>query len=839
MLFVPLALAADLPVPLPLDHDFFVADAGPGPYYRVAEPAPLHTPILLDFDAARSPDAFEVSTNETELAVGRPARTVYLLAAGFGGIDNKGIAADGELRFADGRSQALKWMVGEQLWPAWAGATGRSADVVYVGKNPGGRTLTASLLTVDVAWPDVPLRAIAVKTRPGQTMELLAVTTSDDPPKTVQVEADRTPFDSIPWRIPSALPAPLPGVPANPPLQPLHVDGGHLVNADGTRARFWGVNLVGNAALPTDPSAEASSLARFGFDLVRLHHIDDETTLLDPDRGTPGHGLLRADALDRFDRFFAELGKAGIAVFGETWTKRAFRADEGVPSPENVPVGNKYAGMYWPEWREAQEAWFKALYDRVNPYTGKAYRDDPTLAVIELANENSLLAAWHAGALEKLPPAHRRRLDELWNAWLRTKYGDDDALALAWVGPGRAGLQLGEALQLDSVAREPSQRSRTELYPARRAADLVSFYGELEANYFRELSAFVRGLGFRQPLVCTSSFGVPAADALLGACDVVDLHLYWDSAAESTVFTDTSILQHPGRWMEKVSWCQDGLPCTVSELDHTWPNRHEQEAPLFWAALGARQDWDAVVWFAWSHDAWKPDADGPDGSLDVQGRTNFLAQLPAAAALFRGGTAVPVRTFVKWWSPDAIFRDLSEPNSLWLDPTVGWRSWFETKLRTSFRPTPPEPTPATRDASPFSWTEGRLSGLTDTLAFVIGDGDAGPLHVAVESYAAVSLLSLDGRPLATSTELLLTAVGRAEREGTLWSTGGPSPLVLGRGPIRLERLHGRIAVDGRFSAVALGPTGADGGSVGSTRRGVWSVDPASVASAWVRLRRRP
>lgn len=787
-------------LPLTLDHDFFTQGEGKPPYYRIVEPNP-------------APDSVVVTGEGLTVPVGRAARTVYIQTAGAGGLDAKGIAADGELRFVDGRTQALKWMVGEQIWPAWTGASGRGADAVIVGKNPGGDVLSASLLTVPVSWPDAPIESVTIRARGGGIpMVLMGVAVADTEPTTQQL-ARAPAMEGFAFPIPSTLAGLYTG-PRNE-LPGFLQARDHLYWPDGRRARFWGVNLVGKAALPEDPVAEAAGLASFGFNMVRLHHIDDESTLVE------GSGIDPV-MLDRFDRFQAELGKAGIAVFAEMWTKRAFRNGEGVPDPENVPVGNKYVGYVEPEWREAQKKWFAGLYGRVNPYTGKAYVDDPTIAIVELSNENSLVVAWNGGALEKLPAPHRDKLDARWNQWLRARYKTDGALNAAWSGASRGGLQLGETLDLASVAREPAQRNRTELYPARRAADLLAFYQELERDYFRDMSTFVRGMGFKVPIVCTTSQGVPLADAQLGACDVIDLHVYWDAAPEATVFQDTSLLDRPGRWLDRLAGCQVGKPCTVSELNHTFPNRKQQEAPLFWAVLAGRQDWDAVLWFAWSHAAWRSAPDGPEGGLDLEGRASFLAQMPTAAKLFRGGVEAATGAYSRWWSEDGLYRDLAEAGSLWLDPIVSPASWMRSRIRSTFVPVAET---ALGADSPFVWEDGTLRGTSGDVSVVIGNGEAGPLKVALTSYAAVSFDAGTG---------LLTLVGREERDGTLWSDGAPSPLVLGKGPSRLERLRGWIWVDGMKRAEWLRADGTVGGRVRVKRGG---VEVGEVPSAWVRVGR--
>ena len=855
------------------NHDLF--DGAAVPLFRVRDYLPWAPPVPLSWDPRAAPDAVLLKAADAKSApqsvtipVGRAARTVYVLTAGQGTLAVRDIVADGEVRFADGRTQPLKWMVGEQAWPAWAGVSGRNADALAVGRNNSGDVLTASLLTVDVSWPEAPIADIVITSRPGPlAFAVLAVTVSDAAPVTVVPVADRSPDAWYDFSIPGLLGAPLPIDPAlavtGPANTPVRVRDGHLVFEGGGRARFWGLNLVREGALPASEVAEgyARSIAFAGFNLVRPHHMDyeGEGSLLNPKRGEPGEPVALPAALDRMDRFHAALKAAGVYTYLETWTLRTVRPEEGLPAPGGVPVGHKYAAFYFEEYEDAKKAWVRALYDRENPYTGLRYADDPAIAAFELANEDSLLVAWSGGSLDRLPGPHRARLDARWNTWLRARYTTDAALNGAWKGNIRGGLQLGETLSLDSVAREPGTRGRTELYPAARAADLVRFYAELEAAHHAEMARFVKeDLGFSAPLICNTSFGIPTADALLAACDVVDLHVYWDPIAESNVFFDHSLVERPihGRMMERLAWCQDGKPCTMSELNHSWPNRYAHEAPLVWASLLARQDLDAVVWFAYSHGPFDAAPDGPKGALDLAGRFSTWAQMPTASALFRSGAVEAAsRRAVRWWSPDGLLRDLAEPPGLWIDAQVSWRSALDNLLRTSFAELPPAlGAPAPTD-SPVRWwpDEGRwvvdtprfqaIVGRTTTpvLDRAQGSPDAAALRAVVAPHAAISLASLDGGALGGDTRsALLTLAGRTERDGTLRSTGGPGTLVYGRGPARLERLTGFVDIrwEGRPEAWVLGPDGAPTERVALRRLGGgwWRLDTAGVSSPWVRLR---
>ncbi len=823
MILISLALAADIEIPR--DHDLFVTETSAGAHFRMFAFAPVGTPVHID--PAASPDALHIDGTET-IDVNAAGRVLYVATAGYGGVDSKGVAAEGDIVYADGRTQSLRWLVGEHAWPAWAGATGRLADPLPLGTNIAGNTMMASLRVVPLSYPDTMVSRLVLRPRGGLDMYLLAVSVNADWPAAHSEPEAAAPVGyvfSVPLAVDLGRFAP-PGLPSAPidDEGAIQVVGEKLVRRDSSEARLWGVNLVGALPEPARAKSVAVGLAARGFDLVRLHHIDRPGVLASSERAA---GLARPEGLDRLDRLHAALRGEGIYQWLSIWTQLAPVPADGVDAPEGLPVGHKYAAMMWPSWREFQKRWFIAVWGRVNPYTGQAYAKDPAIAVVELSNEDGLLLGWQSGALEKLPLPHRRRLDELWIGFLRKKYATDAALVAAWQGGNRPGLQDGETLAISYVAREPSSRARTELFPARRAADLVAFYATLERDDFAEMSAFVRAQGFTAPIVCSNSLGILHADAQLSACDVVDIHAYWDPISESTAYYDASILEPSARWLERLAACQAGKPCTMSELNHTWPNRFGQEAPLTWAALGGRQGWSAIAWFAWSHADIRDLPDGPAGALDLEGRFSSDVQMPAASAIFRQLGAATAR-FTRAWTAGALDRDLAEPSSLFVPETVGIQSYLARRVRSSFDGAMPR---GDADRSPVRWSPGRLVVDTARAAAIVGHTtpsaeapDPQVLRASVPGRPAISLVMAGSSP----GRWLLTVAGRTDRQGTWASPGVPGLLALGSGPARLERLTGfvDVRVPGRARVYALLPDGSPRERVRARRLpgGWWRVN---------------
>lgn len=839
-------------IAVPFDHDLF-AETPNGQSFRMVEWSTVKFPAQINPRA--TPDSLRVA-GEINIPVQAVGSGLMLATAGYGGLDSKGVAAEGEIRYIDGRKQSFRLLVGEHAWPAWAGATGRMATPLDLGVNASGDRVTAASRWLPLSYPEIKVESLSLRSRDGLDLYVVGLAMHGCGGALPAAAADETApagfsfpiplnFDLGPFR-----PA---GIDSGRALvdRKLHIEGAELRRSDDSAARFFGVNLVGAGALPAAERAAlvADGIVARGYDMVRMHHIDTEQALLNPKRGTGAEPTLRPDMLDRMDKLHAELSARGVYQFVEMWTLRAFRVGEGVQHPENVPGSHKYVAYLWPEWRRAQQEWFRAVYGRKNPYTGKKYADDPAVAIVEITNEDSLLVGWSGGAIEKLPAPHRRRLDELWTGFLRKRYPDEAALSAAWTGGQRPGLQAGESLAIGSVAREPNSRARTELFPTRRAADLVDFYATLEADYFQEMATFVkRDLGFTAPTVCTTSFAVPQADRQLSACDVVDIHPYWDPIAETTAFADQSILQPSGRYFERISSCQADKPCTISEVQHSWPNRFSHEAPLIWATLGARQGWSALLWFAWSHADIRDAPDGPNGALDLEGRFSSDAQMPAASAVFRAVRAAN-RTWTRWWSEDGLARDLAETQPIYPPETVGLSSYLSRQVRASFADSPPIVEPGTVEGQlwrdqvepPSRWSPGRLVVSTGDLHAIVGDSratEAAPDPAVLRATFSVPV-SVSLVPSVEPGAWLLTVAGRTDRVGSLWSHGVPGMLVLGDGPALLERLKGTVDVHftKRPTVVALEPTGAARAEVNvrPLGKGWWRMD-ADQQTPWFGIR---
>ena len=152
---------------------------------------------------------------------------------------------------------------------------------------------------------------------------------------------------------------------------------GHYKFEDGTPVRFFGTSFGGSNCCPDKKTAEitAERLAKYGMNLARLHCPDsDWSPLIDYKKGTSRE--LNAQALDRYDYFFAQLKKHGIYVYVDLLDYRQFMPGDGVKDAEQMGAhwvkSMKAASMFDERLLELQKGIRDQTVDPQEPLHGSA-----------------------------------------------------------------------------------------------------------------------------------------------------------------------------------------------------------------------------------------------------------------------------------------------------------------------------------------------------------------------------------------------------------------------------------------------------------------------------------
>ncbi|WFB36858.1 hypothetical protein P3T73_03665 [Kiritimatiellota bacterium B12222] len=562
-----------------------------------------------------------------------------------------------------------------------------------------------------------------------------------------------------------------------PDIEPLTIQGAHFVNADDEVVRFWGVNLC--AVYPTKEQAEglADELSDRQINLVRPHHMLRNSK--DWVHGIPGGAMLTykdtsreldMEAMDRFDYLNARLREKGIYLAMSThFTRNFMPGDVGIleTTPEDEAA--------WAEGIEELRSWhWKKSFDPIkmlpvidercallseefitnvlnheNPYTGLSYGEDPQVLTMEVINEFS--SEYAIICHNKFPEYFQNKLTEKWESFCR-----------------EAGVEEAGDIYKPTTQQLITLRAQ--------------FLRKLDEDYFLRMQATLNKVAQREiPLTFSNLFRSDNA---------ADMHYQQSDWMENHSYTDPLITRKKDDGIRSVSrHAFAGKPFFIGELNQAegGDNIKNQKPyrtmlPVAMAAYGLLQDWDGLVWFAWSHgDTYM----GPDGRAAVPDRDSHLGtmmqdmqmqdHLRSMGLIFREG----------------YFQKSVAPKTIWVEgpyvapeyhSLVQARNQFEPGwqnihgFRRAYGPEPEDqstapwmndlpPNPLVSDTRELIKDVARdqLTGSSSHAEFFSGtlDGNppAGLRHLQMsetEGFETLVLVSLDGKPLTESQHLLLS-----------------------------------------------------------------------------------
>ena len=377
-----------------------------------------------------------------------------------------------------------------------------------------------------------------------------------------------------------------------------------------------------------------------------------------------------------------------------------------------------------------------------------------------------------------------------------------------------------------------------------RAKDYVAFLLDRELDYVARMRKLLRDeLDAKQMIVCTQvSYGGPVGLIRESTtAELIDCHTYPDHPQEvredgkSTRAVRNIALSGQGSdsltrlALQRV----EGKPYTVSEFDLNPPNDHTCQVFPFLALMGAYQGWSGFMEYVWYNFGSGPGTDQIKSNWATVGDTGQVAFVPAAALLFRKGLVQPARTERTLQVPrqTAIDKVAVTPSS-WVRPDLGelgigtadvWRGKLAQTLVEGDGPwtiagTSPEPA-ANRvisDTGQITAQDERVevnapafrmvSGIVADQTIALGD-----LKLTFDQpfggFAQVAVVSLDEQPLADSTKVLLTVIGRAESRNMAY-TADRRMATWGDGPTVVEPVNFTATLPGTgWRAQTLDPAG--------------------------------
>ena len=469
-------------------------------------------------------------------------------------------------------------------------------------------------------------------------------------------------------------------------------DGG-FVRGDGQPLRFWAVNTdVGRAPFAPsdlgpktapDLARHARFLAKRGVNMVRLHRLLAPNLGATPDAAVTDINMAERDGIWRT---VAAMRKEGIYS-----TISVYWAAPMKLSPRWGVAGgaqqSTFGLMFFdPVLQAGYKAWLKKLLTERNPYTGVSLADDPSVALIQLQNEDSLLF-W---TLNLLGPAQRLALETRFGAFLISRYGSIWNAQSAWAGervngdaPDAGRMAL---VNLADLTQPPAGGGR-----GRRQADQTEFFGRTMHDFNAGVVKYLRTeLGVRQ-LINAGNWKTASAVRLgdverwsYTAGDVDASNAYTGGVHQGPNngwaimngdrYTNVSVLKDPRQLAINLKQTQ-GRPMLVTEGGWIMPNGDAAEGPFLVSAYMSLGGVAGYYWFSTSDEGWSP-PESANGFMPSQAKWIFatpdmLGTFPAAALAYRmgyirRGTPVVVenRTLQDLWdrkTPIAYFGERDRP----------------------------------------------------------------------------------------------------------------------------------------------------------------------------------
>lgn len=597
----------------------------------------------------------------------------------------------------------------------------------------------------------------------------------------------------------------------------IYANGEDMYFDDGTKAAFWGINVGRDAVFPNYEQSEiiVNRIAQSGYNLVRLHQFDYVGT------GDSVFGDNKADKIDdtQLNKLFyliSKLKEKGIYIYMDLLVLRPL--DEAVSQSH----GKYGAALFFDEELiAAQKSYAYKLLTTVNPYTGLALKDDPTMVFLQILNEKGMFNI-DANSMSEY------YIDEmhcLFNEFLSAKYTDTTALDEAWSEDGKTGVFEGERLENKTVTffgnggiklhsgTGDNTGTLFENYSLQKKSDIYEFlYKTTESFYLDMKNYLVNSIGVKCMIT-----GVGMGESVKGACNVpatarlnaehfdfIDDHAYmsqpdgWTMSA-GTFGDMTSSLYEPELLKALTQRRVYNKPFIIGEWQECNINQYRAEMPLIMAGYACFQNYTPIHFALSGSMPSENSAENLDDPFEVWEDPVQTAIAPMAALIYLRHEVDEAGADLEYYdtkSKDTIIRTQDsfgdyDDSFRFLKRGVIFSDlpgFSKDKSNEDIRAVHGEKTVSIdtqiTDSMVFStWTDGMsYMDKTETnfntytinseytkLAVGFQPGriyDFGDVCIKYDNqFAVVGITSVEDKPLSTSDRILITAVGRAQNSG--------------------------------------------------------------------------
>lgn len=580
-----------------------------------------------------------------------------------------------------------------------------------------------------------------------------------------------------------------------------------LVFEDGTTARFWGTNLTAYALYGTSKESvkqQARRLSELGFNLVRLHHHD--SPWVNPnifgDQKGPDTQSLSSAMLDKLDWWIKCLKDEGIYVWLDLHVQRSLKSGDQIEGFVEIRKGQAAADLKGYSYvntsiQKAMQRFNEAYVNHRNNYTGLRYKDEPAIAAMLITNENDVTHHFGNSLLpDKKVPKHNAIYMRQAEAFAATNGLPKDKTWRSWEhGPSKL------------------------------------FLNDLEQRFNVEMIAYLRAQGVKAPIVTTNTWGANPLSSLpaLTTGNIIDAHSYGGIGELEKNPLYASNLTH---WIAAAQIAD--RPLSVTEWNVSpfpAPDRHT--IPLYVAASANLQGWDALMQYAYSQAPLNTQS--MPSNWHAYHDPSLISTLPAAALLYRQGhVQEALNTYVFAPSKDQLFyQSLSPASSVALRtapeisklvialPQTKELPWLEKTVIPdgAKRITDPNQSLISGEASEAisdtgelrrNWEQGIYTINTPRTQAAMGWLGGQKISLpnfeltAITRNATVVVQSLDEKPIATSSRLMISLGARSvlARSNQLPFYSEPVEGELSIAAVKGLKAYKKLAASGELRQIA-------------------------------------
>ncbi|MBN2643566.1 MAG: cellulase family glycosylhydrolase, partial [Victivallales bacterium] len=339
-------------------------------------------------------------------------------------------------------------------------------------------------------------------------------------------------------------------------------------NAPGKNVRFYGVNIAQGLHFMNKENTRRmlARIAAMGYNIIRLHHFDKTITV----HSQSGSFNLNAEYMDKIDFLISECKKMGLYITLDLFTSRNILPGEIQGTGNRSFSSPEYKALMFvhePAMKNFENH-AKILLTHTNPYTGLAWKDDPSIAMLSLVNENTITVTHKASKF----------ISEMYDS------------------------KFYEYLKEKNISA--NTENMEQLW--------IKFLSDIYKRAFYRMRNFIDEMDIKFPITDQNYYTNIATTLMRKEYDYVDIHFYNSHPVYLGKHHNVPLQVSNAYMTELLTGSLKNMftarlyhkPFSISEWDFVSPNEYNIEGAFLTGAYAAAQDWTALCRFCFGFGEW-------------------------------------------------------------------------------------------------------------------------------------------------------------------------------------------------------------------------------------------